>query len=399
MGRSPARAGAAILLAVALASPVHGVPPSPPGSAQFAAAADTLGEALLDRLKAGRPGATVLVSPLSVEASLAMVGQGARGETAADMTSGLGFQAEGLTLPGAAEAFAALRKDLTNSPDITFALADGVWVDRRIALKPDFARAEAGPFAARIVSADFADPATVRQINGFVSEATKGKIPSIIDELSPASRAVLVNALYFKGAWDQTFDPAATTRETFTTGDGRTLKTPTMHRRGEFLYRESEAFQAVALPYKDPRFELVLVLMKKPDAAPAKGWTKALAGPDFHWTQGSVALPKLDLTWGDDLMAPLRASGLQAALGPRPDFSGMADGDFAIGAISHKTRLVVDEEGSEGAAATGVTMVATAMRPPTESFTFIADRPFWLLLREKTTGAPIFLGYVAAPSG
>ena len=66
----------------------------------------------------------------------------------------------------------------------------------------------------------------------------------------------------------------------------------------------------------------------------------------------------------------------------------------------HKTRLVVDEAGAEGAAATAVVMETTSARiAPSDNFTFRADRPFWLLLRERTTGAPIFMGYVATPRG
>jgi serpin B len=371
-----------------------------PTAAQFSVAAANLGEAELRQLRADRPGATVLISPLSFEAALAMLSQGAQGDTAANLRTGLRFEAQGLSLQGAADGFANLRQLLTSSPGVTLNLADGVWVDHSVALKPAFADAQSGPFAARIASADFADPATLGQINGFVSGATNGKIPTILANLTPDSRLVLINALYFKGVWATPFQPSATAAMPFTTAGGQVIQAQTMQRAGEFDYIETPTYQSVALPYKDPHFELVLLLMKDPKADPAAGWTSALTPASYHQREGLVALPRLDLTWGGDLLTSLSVVGLSTALGPHADYGGIADGPLTVGQVIHKTRLVVDEEGSEGAAATAVVMETTARpEPPTDRFTFVLNRPFWLLLRERTTGAPIFVGYIATPQG
>lgn len=394
-------AAATAALSVLAACGGHAASPAPtPSAGQFSVAAANLGEAELRQLRGEQPRTTVLISPLGFEAALAMLSQGAQGDTAANLRTGLRFEAQGLSLQGAADGFANLRQVLTGSPGVTMNLADGVWVDHRVALKPTFADAQSGPFAARIASADFADPATLGQINGFVSDATNGKIPTILATLAPASRLVLINALYFKGAWATPFKPSATVAQPFTTAGGQVIQAQTMQQAGSFDYLETAAFQSVTLPYKDPRFELVLLLMKDPNADPAAGWTAALAPAGYHEREGFVALPRLDLTWGGDLLGSLSAVGLATALGPRADYGGVADGPLSVGEIIHKTRLVVDEEGSEGAAATAVVMETTARpMPPTDRFSFIANRPFWLLLRERITGAPLFVGYVAAPQG
>jgi serine protease inhibitor len=373
-----------------------------PSAIKFSAAAQSLGEAELAQLMRSQPHSTVLTSPLSIESALAMLGQGARGAALANLQSGLRLATQGLTMPGAASGYAALRQQLTSSPAVTLGLATGVWVDRRETLNPGFARAEAGPFAARIASADFAQPSTAASINAFVSQATSGKIPNIVDRLPQSGGMVLVDALYFKGAWDEAFDRGRTEDEPFTTAAGRTIQTPTMHRDGQFSYEETGGFQSVALPYKDPRFELVLLLMKTPGAMPPPGWTAVLAPDHYEQREGLVALPRLNIAWSGDLAASLRSAGLKTALGPAADYGGVASGPLAVDQIIHKTLLVVDETGTVGAAATAVVMAATACAPPgcggPEPFVFKADRPFWLLLREKTTGAPIFLGYVAAPT-
>jgi len=368
-------------------------------AAHFSSAAATLGEAELRQLMQTQPQTTTLISPLSFEAALAMVAQGARGGTAANLRSGLGFEAQGLTLPAAADGFADLRQSLTASSSVTLNLAEGLWADKRIALKPAFAASQSGPFAAKITTADFADPATLSQINDFVSTATHGHIPTILNRLSPASRLVLINALYFKGAWQDAFEPGSTVDAPFTTAGGQTIQTPTMHRRGSFEYLETAQFQSVALPYKDAKFELVLLLMKDPKAVPAAAWATTQASANYHQSEGFVALPRLDLTWTGDLIDSLSAIGLANALGPHADYGDISDSPLSVGEVIHKTRLVVDEAGSEGAAATGVVMETTARMLPPPGFTFTADRPFWLLLRETTTGAPLFMGYVAAPSG
>jgi serpin B len=392
-------AAATAALSVLAACGGHAAAPTPTAG-QFSLAAANLGEAELGQLRADQPRTTVLISPLSVEAALAMLSQGAQGDTAANLRTGLRFEAQGLSLQGAADGFANLRQVLSASPAVTLNLADGVWVDRRVSLKAAFADAQSGPFAAKIADADFADPATLGQINGFVSGATNGKIPTILATLNPDSRLVLISALYFKGVWATPFQPSATVAMPFTTAGGQAIQTQTMQRAGTFGYLETAAFQSVTLPYKDPRFELVLLLMKDPKADPTAGWISALAPASYREREGLVALPRLDLTWGGDLLSSLSAVGLATALGPHADYSGVADGPLSVGEVIHKTRLVVDEEGSEGAAATSVVMETTARpMPPTDRFTFIANRPFWLLLRERTTGAPIFIGYIAAPQG
>jgi serpin B len=390
-----------LVAALLAAAPAWAAPPAP--AQAFSAAAATLGEVELAQLQKARPGATVLTSPLSIEAALAMTAAGARGETAREMRAALGLTDAGLSLPDAAKAFAALRVSLAAAPGVILDLANGVWVDQRVTLDPAFAKIEAGPFAARIASADFANPATAASINAFVSQATRGKITEIVGALTPADRLVLVNALYFKGVWQTPFDPTQTRPAPFNLAGGRTIQAPTMHREGAFAYYETDAFQSVALPYGDGRFELVLLLMKDSAATPPAKWPLALPDNRYDTRAGSVALPKLDLSWGGDLTASLNRAGLSAAMSPKADFSGVgrsSGGPLFIQQVLHKTRLLVDEQGTVGAAATAVMMPAGACMGCTEPqpFVFKADRPFWLLLRDTETGAPVFLGYVAAPT-
>ena len=67
-----------------------------------------------------------------------------------------------------------------------------------------------------------------------------------------------------------------------------------------------------------------------------------------------------------------------------------------ISDVFHKAFVLVDEEGTEAAAATAA-MVFVRGRPPPVSVS--VDRPFIFLIRDRETGAVLFVGRVLDPSG
>jgi serpin B len=207
---------------------------------------------------------------------------------------------------------------------------------------------------------------------------------------------VLVNALYFKGGWKTPFDAGQTQAAPFTGANGTAVTTQLMHQAGEFAYRETDQLQALALPYADTRFQLRLVLTKP--GAPADAWMDGFANYDGQ-SQGDVFLPRLDLTWGAKLAAVLAQLGLGPALAPSADYSGALTAPLGPLQVIQKCVLHVDEQGAEAAAATVIQMPGganPAYAPP--PFVFRADRPFYLMLSETATGAPLILAYVAAPA-
>ncbi len=384
---------------VAASAPQLAVP-APTGAAiQLCAAATAFGGALLGRVKRDAPTSSVLISPLSLMAALTMLGQGARGATADNLAAGLALRSHGLTLEAAGEAFANVRARLVSSPSATVAAADGLWVDPRANLNPSFARVESQRFGARITSLDLSGSDAPGLINHFVDQATHGKIPSIVDQLSPDDLLVLVSALYFKGGWDKTFNPADTRPAPFTRADGGVATAPMMWRQDDtFAYLETGAFQAVSLPYADPRFELTLVLAKP--GAPQTEGTSVLSS-DFAARPGQVFVPRLDLQWGLDVQGALGGVGLGTALGPSADYGVATAKPVSVGQVMHRTMLTVDEQGAEAAAATAeevATADADVAAPTPRPFVFRADRPFHLVIRDSQSRAPLFMAYVASPS-
>jgi serpin B len=90
--------------------------------------------------------------------------------------------------------------------------------------------------------------------------------------------------------------------------------------------------------------------------------------------------------------------GMPTAFSDKADFSGIdPKRGLAISEVVHKAFVDVSEEGTEAAAATGITMRATAMRMPEQAIVFRADHPFIFLIRDRRTGAVLFIGRLMDP--
>jgi serpin B len=70
-----------------------------------------------------------------------------------------------------------------------------------------------------------------------------------------------------------------------------------------------------------------------------------------------------------------------------------------ISAVVHKAFVDVNEEGTEAAAATGISMAPTAAPVRDEPPGFRADHPFAFLIRDNQTGSILFMGRVMNPQG
>lgn len=358
----------------------------------LASANNAVGEALMARLR-GKAEANVLISPVSLSASLALLAQGAAGPTNAAFAKALRLPS-GMSVAALGPAYAALRAHLS-SPSLTVEQANGVWGAAKLEFVPAFRDAASRSFGARAESIDFGKPAAVVAINSFVAIATSGKITEAIQELPRNTRLVLVNALYFKGAWAQKFDRAKTVRQPFHRPGAAPINRAMMHATGTFRYLEDANFQSVALPYTDQRFELV-VMLPRAGATLVPEWVNALDSGRFESRPGMLALPRMKIAWKMDVLGPLRIDGFDQVLGQGADYSGLTPSKVVISQVVHSALLEVDEDGAEGGAAT-VVIGSRSVGPVLKPFTLTIDRPYHLLLREKLTGAALFLGYVADP--
>jgi serpin B len=239
-----------------------------------------------------------------------------------------------------------------------------------------------------------------------VDHKTKGKITDLIQPgvLGPATRLVLVNAIYFKGSWGREFDKHSTTKAPFTITEIQKVEVPLMNLTADFKYAEIDDLQLLELPYASDELSMVVLLPRKPDGL--KGVEDLLNTQSLdHWLapareqKVAVFLPKFKLSAQFSLAEPLAVMGMTDAFSPKANFSGMdGERDLYISAVVHKAFVDVNEEGTEAAAATGVVMRSMAVMMPRPTPIFRADHPFIFLIRDNHSGSILFLGRLADPT-
>ena len=378
---------------------------------QSPAPADTIpgylrfGFALLRQRLEVTPNENISISPVSAGFALSAAALGARSRTQEQMLNVLGF--EGSTPDDAGRVNQAWIAALRNPPEVELEIANAVWVDREFALDSGYAHRTAQLFQAEVTSAALRTPDGVADVNAWVARHTHDRIEKILDAPRLNTAAFIANAIYFKGKWLKEFAKNATRPKPFYSSPGSAHNVPTMHAKLSAGYAETGKVALARLPYRGGRFEMVIVLPDSGVEAVSVArdlkesvWQSWLA--QTRSTELELALPRFKLETAMSLKPDLEAMGMTDAFDPRlADLSAM----FASGTPStflsevlQKTWLVVDEEGTEAAAVTGITMEATSAlvrRPP---IPFVVNRPFIYALRDTKTGLVLFLGLVRDPS-
>jgi len=347
-------------------------------------------------------------SPYSVSSALAMAYSGAKTKTAEDMRQTLR-----LSLPDERlfEAFSAQIEE-ANDPNKPFALdiANSLWGQSKLQYKKEFLDLTQKKFGAGLRPVDFqgAPAEACKEINAWVSEKTRGKIREIVkpEMISEMLRLILVNAIYFKGDWENKFEKDFTIDEPFYDPKPVAKLVPLMRQTETFSYADDGVVQVLGMPYKGNELSMIAVLPKKRDGLPA---VEGNLRPELldKW-QGMLSpqrvevwFPKFKLETDYDLAPDLRAMGMALAFNPTgADFSGMLDpklGRLFISFVIHKAFVEVNEKGTEAAAATAVGMELASARMPEPVPVFRADHPFLFMIREDRTGAILFMGRFTRP--
>jgi Serine protease inhibitor len=239
----------------------------------------------------------------------------------------------------------------------------------------------------------------VDAINGWVSNATAKKIPTIIDSIDPSEVMFLINAIYFKGAWQQKFDKAQTANAPFRSSAVQSQSVPMMHREGKVRYAREPGLTAVDLYYGNSAFAMTLLLPDSTsdidastEALTPAAWNRLLG--EFGVREVNLFLPRFRIEWNRKLNDDLTAMGLGVAFTDNADFTGMSDQGrrLRISRVIQKTYVDVNEEGTEAAAVTSVGIQLTSIELPT---TVRFDRPFIFAIRERFSGTILFIGKIA----
>lgn len=384
-------------------------PPAPVDPTRAATVAQSINRFAVDlyRNLAHTPG-DMVVSPASISLAFAMTHAGARGETEKDIARVFHFAGDPAALRG---DFAATLAGWTVSREgQELAVANRLYGERTVKFEPAYLELTRGVFAAPLEMVDFktaAEPAR-QNINGWVAARTHDKIKDLIPGggLDASTRLVLVNAVYFKGTWDEPFKDFDTQPAKFLGSAGeRPIK---MMQRTDDLRLAVIAdakLRVLELPYTGELFSLVVVL---PDAKDGLRAVEEALNADAltSWIDGAmpqlvtVKLPRFKIEPGDPLKlrSVLSDLGMASAFGAA-DFTGMAPAseEIRISEAVHKAFIAVDESGTEAAAATAVMTKGGGMPPAQKPIEFTADHPFLFFIRDMKTGALLFMGRLADP--
>jgi serpin B len=343
----------------------------------------------------------VTVSPASLAAILSLVDLGGSAEMHQAIHRALGFKKAARRK--AEKDLRELRSSVSaiiarSRKDGPLVLANLVAFDRSAKPKQVAMYTLSGAGADVLVD-NLGDAKVLDRINGWVDEKTRHLIPSILDEAPDTLGLVAINALYFKDKWRTPFEPSRTQAAPFQTVSGTPAEVQMMHSQvSKFNFRQDDRFIAAELGYANENFRLVVATTKDAPAKPqdfagVAGW---LNGQGFQALEGEIALPKLTLSARDELLPPLDALGLAAARHSPDALEGFSDEPLIISRILQKVELRVNEEGTEGAAVTGV-MTMRGLSMQGQRIKMVVDKPFVFALRDEKTGLILFMGYVGAP--
>lgn len=385
-----------------------------PDSAQAGDLARALNDAGFAIFRAAaKDGENTAVSPLSIGTAFGMLNAGATEPVAGALDEAFGWPVDGDPL---LSAFNSLSQRASSEPGdfpkpgegepehAIVRIANRMYLDNGFAPEQAYREALATYFGAGAEETPMSTDAeqAADAINGWVKDRTEGLIPKLVtpNVFDADSRLALVNALYLKAAWAQPFEESVTSDEPFALADGDSADVPMMHSgtRNGMVY-QGEDFVSVGLPYAYGELEMTLIvpnpgsleavrsgldqaLLDAIDAGAASaGYT--LAMPRFTAESSLNLRSVMEGEMGiDNLFGVVGLDGI----GP----------ELYVSAAVHATKVIVDEAGTEAAAATAI-IVGTTSAPLGPDFEIRADRPFLYVISDADTGAVLFVGQVLDP--
>ncbi len=339
-----------------------------------------------------------LISPLSAILCLALVANGAEGNTLSQMEAAFGLDLETLN-----QSLYAYTSSLPDLEGCKMQYANSIWFrdTKRLRVEEDFLQTNADWYGAQVYRAPF-DESTVKEINGWVKEHTDGMIDSVVNGIAPSTIMYLINALVFDAKWQKEYEKKDIRDATFTNRDGSTAEVEMMY-SDEATYLKGENFTGFAKTYKGGAYKFVGLLPSEgvdvyelAHSLDGEGWMAMWNGKRSAAVE--VGIPEFTYETSINLVKPLTAMGMTDMFdGSRADFSGLGTseaGNIYCGNALQKTFVEVSRNGTKAAAVTVIEMDEAASAAPIEVRRVILDRPFVYAIVDNATGLPLFVGTV-----
>ena len=332
---------------------------------------------IFSQINNDKSGKNVIISPLSIYQVLSLLSNGAKESTLSEMLSVLGSTS------------------LDELNDINYKILSKIssfsTIDIANAVMTRFKPLENFCSVADKYLAPMESLESVEQINEWCKEKTHGKIEKIIEQLSPETIMILLNAVYFKGEWINQFDKYFTKKLPFYNLSKNEIKVDTMLQIDHFRYFSNKEIQAIELPFQKDFMSAIIILPSekieinlfiKNNLAKKNYLTDIINKLDY--AKVHLELPKFEVTFEETLNHIIKKLGMKKIFNSlEADLSGLYNrkGLF-VSQVIHKTYLKVNEEGTEAAAVTLVEVDEAMMAGEEEIIHEMkVNRPFLFLLK------------------
>lgn len=355
---------------------------------------------LFKKVYTKEPGNTC-ISPASVFLTFAMMANGDNGESRDEILKILGY-GDG---PDAlhelnvySNALLAEVPDLNGDTQCGF--TNSLWHSPHFQLLPSFTSDLKEIFGATDVEIWLGDETGRNALNQFVEENTRGMIKEFLKKPQEIDLGIL-NTTYFKGTWKQKFDEKYTAKDKFQNIDGSFAKTNFMTLTDMMEYSYANDMTAILLPYAGDRFSMTLIM---PDEDVE--FNDALMSLDsekinkistrFRLGRVELKLPKFEQESNSNIISILTEMGLNSTR--FPGLLNAAPTPIELNSFQHAVKIIVDEKGTEGGAASlGGFLTTDGPDPkpmPIETISF--DRPFIYMITDSISGTVLFIGAVTS---
>lgn len=344
----------------------------------------------------------VFISPLSISMALTMTYNGAKENTKAEMNKVLGY--EGMADDKINDSYKILNSYLENvDENVKLNVSNSIWIREGENINKDFININKDIFGAKVDNLDFSKSSSVDKINNWIEKSTNNMIKDMLkDPINSDVIMYLINAIYFKGQWQEPFDRNNNIIGEFTNSKGEKSEIDFMRKvatSDKTFYGEDDDFKAIKMPYDSGKVSMYAVLPKEGlnidsfiNNLDLNKWISIKKSIGEEKEAVNVSFPRFEIEYGTkELKEPLAALGMKDIFNDRANLSGIRE-ELYVSGVLHQGKIEVNEKGSEAAAATIVELKESAMPIIDDPKEFIANRPFIFIIEDEESGTILFMG-------
>jgi serpin B len=273
------------------------------------------------------------------------------------------------------------------------ALANSAWITNSIDIPSDYVKNINSLFNAEVYSTDFTNNQTLDLINSWCSIKTNNKISKVLSKLDPQTIVMLINAMYYEGKWNSSFDKSETYKKEFK-GTNGTEKVNMMHKECAMNYVENDDCYGVALPFENAKAEMIF-LMPKSSETDIYSFTDSFDHNSFDALKRealsvSLSLPRFEIKQEGLIDAGLQKMGLPCNV----FLSKLGVKEESKLRVKQNTYTSIDEDGATATAVTTTIALGSNGQGGSSAVEVNFNRPFVFFIRNVETGTVLMSGRI-----